>query len=205
VEGLLRAMGCMEELLQVIKTSADTTMTKQIFSSEPYNFTEAQTDAILGLTLRRLTSLEHQKLVDELTVLRTNIATYQEIMTMDAAVHEIIIQESQAIMEKYGTARKTIISTRDSKLIEPHELTENERYFFLFPLFLIRFYRFYFGSSLITITKNGYIKRIPMKEIEAQSRGGKGKSKAKFAVEEDTILHSFVCLDHDGILLFTNQ
>lgn len=63
----------------------------------------------------------------------------------------------------------------------------------------------YYDSSLITITKNGYIKRIPMKEIEAQSRGGKGRSKTKFAVEEDTILHSFVCLDHDGILLFTNQ
>lgn len=130
VEGLLRAMECMEALLQVIKTSSDTTMTKQIFSSPPYDFTEAQTDAILGLTLRRLTSLENQKLVDELNLLRTNIATYQEIMTHDAAVHEIIVQESQAIMEKFGVARKTMISTRDSKVIEPHDLTENERFFF---------------------------------------------------------------------------
>lgn len=118
----------MEALLKVIKTSKDTAATKQIFFSEPYNFSEAQTDAILGLTLRRLTSLERQKLVDELTTLREHISQYQVIMANDSAVNEIMIQESTAVIEKFGVPRKTIISAQGiAKEIGPSELTENER------------------------------------------------------------------------------
>ena len=142
----------------------------------------SQTDAILEMKLRRLTGLERSKIEDELEALREKIAYYKRVLSDDALVREIIKEELQEIKKKFGTPRKTRLSG-DAKDIDVEDLIADE-------------------NMVVTVTKAGYVKRLPVATYRQQKRGGKGMQGVNLK-DNDYVEHLFVASTHAYMLFFS--
>lgn len=152
-----------------------------------FNLTAVQADAILSLRLSRLTSLEIGKLETEHKELIQQIDNLKSIMLNDALVYDIIVAETQEIKEKHAIPRRSIIwNDNETTEFSVEDLLANDR-------------------SVIMVTASGYVKRLPILEFEAQSRGGKGKAGTKLSTDDDQVVHFFSCNDHDMILFITDK
>lgn len=185
VMGLMTALSKIDDIINIIKNSADTQSAKDLLFSEPYNFSVEQAEAILSLTLRRLTALEENKLKEEHEDLVAQISKLENLMLDDNEINHIIITESMALKNKHAIPRRTEI-IKDVTDFTDEDLLANER-------------------SVIITTRSGYIKRIPIDAFSAQSRGGKGKIGAKMSTDEDMVSQFFSCQDHDPILFLTDS
>ena len=183
VKGLVIALANIDEVIAIIKSSADRNEASQRLE-ERFLLSKKQCDAILDMRLQRLTSLEVQKLKDELAELEKLIAELQSILASESKIYEIVKQELTEIKEKYGDARKTEISI-DPGDIDVADLIEKE-------------------EVLISMTHFGYVKRMPVSEYKAQRKGGVGITGHK-TKEEDFIEKVFTTNTHDDILFFTNS
>ena len=149
----------------------------------PFDFTERQAQAIIELQLQRLTGMERQKILDELAELQKKIAGYLEILESDAILNKVIIEELRAMAKKFGSDRKTEIGG-EVREISIEDLIANE-------------------DMVVTVTKNGYLKRTSLDTYRKQSRGGRGRR--GMATREDDIVESlFIGKTHSYILVFTN-
>jgi DNA gyrase subunit A len=157
-------------------------------SPKSYNLTSVQADAILNLRLNRLTSLEIQKLNSEHEELLQQISLFKDIMSNDRLVYEMMKNETLEIKAKHSQPRRSVIWSDDEEPAEfkDEDLLANDR-------------------SVIIVTASGYVKRIPILEFEAQSRGGKGKAGTKLATDDDQVTHFFSCNDHDLVLFITDK
>ncbi|MBQ4053713.1 MAG: DNA gyrase subunit A, partial [Clostridia bacterium] len=183
IAGLVLALANVDEVIRIIKASADKYAAIDALTAA-FALDEKQANAILEMRLQRLTSLEVEKLNEELAALRATIEDLKDILANESRVLEIIRADLTEIKEKYPSERKSEISV-DYGNIDDEDLIDRE-------------------DIVITITHGGYIKRLPVDEYKAQGRGGKGIT-AHRPKDEDYVEKMFVCCTHDPILLFSSK
>jgi len=183
IAGLVLALANVDEVIRIIKASADKNAAIEGLTSA-FELDEKQANAILEMRLQRLTSLEVEKLKDELAALQATIADLKDILANEWRVMQIIRNDLTEIKNKYPSPRKTEISV-DYGNIDDEDLIERE-------------------DVVISITHSGYIKRLPVAEYKAQGRGGRGIT-AHRPKDEDYVEKMFVCCTHDPILLFSSK
>ncbi|MBO4572697.1 MAG: DNA gyrase subunit A [Clostridia bacterium] len=182
VKGLVIALADIDEVIAIIKRSKDRYEAAANLM-ERFLLDEKQANAILEMRLQRLTSLEVEKLRQELEELDATIADLKDILAKPERVRQIIKDDLIGIRDKYNCQRQTELSY-DPSSIEDADLIARE-------------------DVVISMTHFGYIKRLPTAEYQAQHRGGKGITAHK-PKEEDFIEKLFICSTHDRILFFTN-
>ena len=183
VAGLVLALANVDEVIKIIKASADKNAAIVGLTSA-FELDEKQANAILEMRLQRLTSLEVEKLKEELAALEALIADLKDILANEYRVMQIIRDDLEEIKNKYPSPRKSEISV-DYGNIEDEDLIDRE-------------------DVVISITHSGYIKRLPVSEYKAQGRGGRGIT-AHRPKDEDYVEKMFVCCTHDPILLFSSK
>ena len=146
--------------------------------------TEVQADEIVKMRLGQLTGLERQKIVDEFNSLKEKIADYEDILANHDRVLQIILDEVNEIKNKYGDERRTSIENVSGE-VDIEDLIPVE-------------------DNVVTLTNNGYIKRMPVSVYKAQHRGGRGVSAMKQR-EDDFVSEMFICSTHDHVLFITNK
>ncbi len=183
LQGLLTALANLDAIIALIRRSADSAIAKAELV-ETYALSEFQSDAILQMQLRRLTALEAGKIEKEHDELMTTIADLQDILSSRERVLTIITEEVAELKKNHSTPRRTRIEQSENELMD-EDLIANEK-------------------SVILITEQGYIKRMPVDSFEAQSRNTRGKAGAKMKVD-DAIDHFITCCDHDVVMLFSDR
>lgn len=181
VEGLLKAIDHIDEIIKIIRSSYSDAEQKLI---ERFGFSQIQAQSILEMRLKRLQGLEREKLEDEYKALLKEIKRLTEILASERLILNIIKEELTEIKEKFKDERRTKIKPREDE-INIEELIEEE-------------------DVVITLTKQGYIKRIPEDTYKVQNRGGKGVV-ALTTKEDDYVDSLFVTSTHNDILFFTNK
>ncbi len=182
IEGLVIALASIDEVIAIIKKSADKVEAGERLREE-FLLSEKQTTAILEMRLQRLTSLEVEKLKKELADLKALIAELRSIIDSPQKIDAIIRKEILEIKEKYNTPRKTEISI-DYGDIDIEDLIPKE-------------------EVVISLTHAGYIKRLAVSEYKSQNRGGVGVIGHK-PKEEDFVEHMFITNSHDHLFCFSN-
>ncbi len=183
VQGLVIALANIDEVVETIKKSRERQEAMDALMSK-FLLTDKQANAILEMKLARLTGLEVDKLNKELEDLKVTIADLEDILQKPERVHTIIREELTEIDNNYGVARRSELSY-DASDIDIEDLIARE-------------------DVVISMTNQGYIKRIPVSEYKAQNRGGFGVTAHK-TKEEDWVKKMFVCNSHDFILFFSNK
>jgi DNA gyrase subunit A len=181
LEGLKIAVDNIDEVVKIIRGSRDTDEAGERLR-ERFGLSEVQSKAILDMRLARLTGLELEKLEAELADVRAQIAELERILGSREVRMGIITEELTEISEKFGNDRRTKISDFGGDL-DVEDLIADE-------------------EMVITISHQGYIKRIPMDTYRAQHRGGRGL-KGMATKEEDWVEHLFVGSNHDQLMVFT--
>ena len=146
--------------------------------------TEVQADEIVKMRLGQLTGLERQKIVDEFNALKEKIADYEDILANHERVLQIILDEVNEIKNKFGDERRTTIENVSGE-VDIEDLIPVE-------------------DNVVTLTNNGYIKRMPVSVYKAQNRGGRGVTGMKQR-EDDFVSEMFICSTHDHVLFITNK
>jgi len=183
LEGYRIALANIDEIVEMIKNAEDVN-TARINLMENYNLSETQADAILRMRLQSLTGLERDKIEEEYADLQKKIAYYRSILIDEEKLLEIIKEEILEIKKKYNDARRTSIHERVTDL-EIEDLIEEE-------------------NIVITMTHQGYIKRMLIDSYRSQRRGGKGVIGIN-TKEEDFVENIFTTTTHYKFLFFTNQ
>jgi DNA gyrase subunit A len=181
--GLLLALDQLDPIIALIRAASDAATARQQLQ-ERHGLSEIQADAILQMQLRRLTALEADKIRLEHEDLVAKIADYKDILANRERVLTIITEELGVIRSRYLSPRRTEILDLEGGL-EDIDLIANER-------------------SVVLLTENGYLKRMPVSEFEATSRGTRGKAGTKTQGEEAVRLF-ISCNDHDNLLLFSDR
>ena len=180
LEGLLIAQDNIDEVIHIIRSSYDNA--KENLMTR-FGLDDVQAQAILDMRLKALQGLDREKLQTEYKELEEKIAYFLRILNDESLVKSILKEELTAIADKYGDDRKTEIQDVEDEL-DIEDLIEEEQ-------------------CVFTLTENGYIKRTPVSEYAAQSKGGMGK-KGITTREEDTVVDVFTASTHDYILFFTD-
>ena len=183
VKGLVIALANIDRVIEIIRQSADKNSACASLIEE-FVLSDKQANAILEMRLQRLTSMEVEKLKEELVELDKIILDLKDILANEARVKAIIRSDMEEIKEKYPSPRKTEISY-DYGNIEDADLIPVE-------------------DVVISLTHFGYVKRVPVAEYRTQRRGGKGVTAHK-PKEEDFVDNMFVTSTHDDILFFTDK
>jgi DNA gyrase subunit A len=183
LQGLLIALDNLDPVIHLIRSAADAATAKQGLV-EQFGLSDVQADAILQMQLRRLTALEAEKIQQEHEDLQLQIADFLDILNRRERLLGIIETEAIQIKEKFASPRRTLIEAMDGELGDI-DLIANEQ-------------------SVILVTEQGYIKRMPVSTFEAQSRATRGRAGARIK-EDDAVEHFFACNDHDSILFFSNR
>ena len=180
LEGLLIAQDNIDEVIHIIRSSYDNA--KENLMSR-FGLDDVQAQAILDMRLKALQGLDREKLQTEYKELEEKIAYFLRILNDENLVKSILKEELTAIADRFGDDRKTEIQDVEDEL-DIEDLIEEEQ-------------------CVFTLTENGYIKRTPVSEYAAQSKGGMGK-KGSTTREEDTVVDVFTASTHDYILFFTD-
>lgn len=183
VEGLLKALDIIDELIALIRSSRTIQIAKEGMM-EKWAFSDLQASAIVAMRLGQLTGLEKEKLQKEFDDLTAIVNRCKEILGDINVLMQVVKEELLQIKEKYGDKRRSEIEF-NSKDFKIEDMIPNEK-------------------VVITISHVGYIKRTPLSEYKTQNRGGKG-SKGSATREEDFIEHVYIASMHDYMLLFTNK
>lgn len=183
VEGLLKALDFIDEIISLIRNSATIAESKERLQ-ERFGFSELQSAAIVAMRLGQLAGLERQKLQDEFDELSAFIARCKEILENHDVLMQVVKDELLEIKEKYGDERRSQIeySSSDFRI---EDMIANE-------------------EVVVSVSHLGYIKRTPLSEYKVQNRGGKG-SRGGALRDEDFIEHVYTASMHDYILFFTEK
>ncbi|MEB3206585.1 MAG: DNA gyrase subunit A [Vampirovibrionales bacterium] len=182
--GLMIALGDLDAVIETIRKSKATDEARQGLMSK-YGLDHDQANAILEMQLRRLTSLEREKIAEEHGELTRQIADFKAILADRNRVLMIIKDELKELREKYGDERRTQIDPGTDAEFSIEDLTPNE-------------------PMAVFITRQGYIKRISLDSFERQRRATRGKGGIKTR-EEDDVAHFFATHMHDNVLFFTTK
>ncbi len=183
LEGLKIALDNIDEVIRIIRASrnVDTARTELM---EAFDLSERQAQAILDMRLQRLTSLETQKVIDELKEVKALIAHLKDLLSSHEKLLALVKDELQEVVDKHGDDRKTEIVPDEVEQIDVEDLIKRE-------------------NMVVIISKRGFIKRIPVRAYRRQGRGGKGSSSALLK-NDDFLEHLFISSTHNYILFVTN-
>lgn len=181
--GLRIALDHIDEIIKIIRGSQNSDIAKaQLIQN--FGLDDRQSQAILDMRLVRLTGLERDKIEAEYQDLQAKIADYKDILAKPERIDEIIYNELLDIQKRFGDDRRTKIAEGEAVSIEDEDLIEQK-------------------NVLLTLTHNGYIKRMPADEFKVQNRGGRG-IKGMGVQDDDFINHLIFSSTHDFLLFFTN-
>ena len=180
LEGLLVAQDNIDEVIHIIRTSYDDARQRLC---QRFDLDEIQAQAILDMRLKALQGLDREKLEKEYQELEERIAYFNQLLSSEEMLRGVLKEELTAIRDKYGDQRYTEIQDVEDE-IDIEDLIEEEQ-------------------CVFTLTQAGYIKRTPVSEYAAQSKGGMGK-KGITTREEDTVVDLFTASTHDYLLFFTD-
>lgn len=183
LEGLVIALDNIDEVISIIRSSRDDAEARARLI-ERFGLSEVQANHILEMRLRRLTGLEREKIETELAELREKIAYYKRVLGDENLVKEIIRDEMLEIKRRYADKRRTEIAD-EARDLDIEDLIADE-------------------DMVVTITRSGYIKRLPVATYRQQKRGGKGMSGVKLK-ENDFVEQLVIASTHDYMLFFTNK
>ncbi len=184
VEGLRIALDHIDEIIKIIRQSQTSEVAKSELMSK-YGLSDRQAQAILDMRLVRLTGLEREKIEAEYKKLMEAIADYKDILAHRERIQQIIYDELKEIQRRFGDARRTELQVGDITNLEDEDLIEQQ-------------------DIVVTLTHNGYIKRLPVDEFKSQNRGGRGV-KGMGVHSDDFIEHLISSSTHDMLLFFTNS
>lgn len=182
LEGYLIAIEHLDEIVKVIKESADRDAAKAVLMAR-YGFSERQATAVLELRLYQLTGLERDKVAAEYQELQQKIAYYRAVLASEALVRGIIKDELQGLLKHHPSPRLTKIIAAEGEM-EMEDLIANE-------------------SAIITISEDDYIKRMPITTFKEQRRGGQGIAGIGMKRDDDAIKGVYVANAHDTLMIFT--
>ncbi len=183
LEGLMIALQNLDDVLEIIR-KAESGATAEAALVERYNLSKRQAHGILDMKLQRLTGMEQDKIRSDHEELGKAIADYKDILEKEERVIKIIRDESVEIRDKYGDERRTQIIEGDSSIMIEELINEED--------------------MVVTISREGYIKRSSVSEYRLQRRGGKGRL-GMGTKDEDFVEQLFVANTHDYLLFFTNK
>ncbi len=183
LEGIQKALDHIDEIITLIRASKTTSEARDGLIQR-FEFTEVQAKAILEMQLQRLTSLERQKILDELKELSEKIAELREILANDVKLRGVIVKELREVQKKYGDDRRTAIVDEEGEIRLEDLIAEED--------------------VVLTVTHTGYVKRTPLSVYRSQGRGGKGRIGMKTR-EEDVGTNVFVANTHSFVLVFTDR
>jgi DNA gyrase subunit A len=184
LEGLRIALDNLDAVITLIRSSRTTDIAREGLMTQ-FNLSEKQAQAILDMRLQRLTGLEREKIEDEFQSLMKLIAELKAILADEEKILEIIREELLEIKERFNDKRRTEIVMGGIENIEDEDLIPRE-------------------NIVISLTHNGYIKRLPVSTYRAQRRGGRG-IQGMGTNEDDFVEHLITTSSHDTILFFTNK
>ncbi len=183
LEGLLKALDHIDRVIEIIRSSEDVPMARASLMKE-FELSEIQANAILDMRLARLTGLQRKELEDEYAELIKTIADYKDILANRSRVMAIIKNDCQEMLAKYGDERKTEIVAAAEDISIEDMIAEEE--------------------MAVTVSHDGYLKRMALDVYRKQGRGGKGVTGSGLK-DGDFIEHLFIGITHDYILFFTNK
>jgi DNA gyrase subunit A len=184
LEGLRIALDNLDAVISLIRSSRTTDIAREGLMTQ-FNLSEKQAQAILDMRLQRLTGLEREKIEEEFQNLMQLIAELKAILADEEKVLEIIREELTEIKDRFNDVRRTEIVSGGLEMIEDEDLIPRE-------------------NIVITLTHNGYVKRLPVSTYRAQRRGGRG-IQGMGTNEDDFVEHLITTSTHDTILFFTNK
>ncbi len=184
IEGLIKALDDIDNVVQKIKQSKDVVTARSILVSD-YSLTEVQAKAILDMRLQKLASLEQEKIREEHKSLLELIAELKDILGSEQRILDIIKAELSEMKDRYGDSRRTEIGAAIEEELSVQDLIEEE-------------------DMVVTITHAGYIKRLPADTYRKQARGGRGVIGAS-TKDEDFVEHLFIASTHSDVLFFTDK
>ncbi len=183
LEGLIKALDSVDAVIQTIRNAQDTE-TARLNLMNRFDLSEAQANAILDMQLRRLAALEQMKLREEYNEVQARIQYLEDLLNSPKKILGLIRDDLDDIIEAYGDERRTEILYGVDADFNEADLIKEE-------------------NVIITLTEQGYIKRVPASEYRAQRRGGKGVI-GMATRDEDTLYDIFHCNTHDTLLFFTD-
>jgi DNA gyrase subunit A len=181
--GLKKALENIDEVVEIIKKSSNVNMARANLM-ERFDFTEIQAQAILDMRLQKLTSLETQKILDELAEIMKFINYLEDLLAHEEKILDVIKEETQEVAEKYGNKRRTEIRIEEIGSMNMEDFIEKE-------------------DMVVLISNRGFIKRVPLSAYKEQGRGGKGSNSATLK-DGDFIEHIFLANTHSYILFVTS-
>lgn len=184
LHGLKIALDNIDEVIKTIR-AASTQDQAKIDLIAKFQLSERQAEAILSMQLRRLAALERKKIEDEIAELEALIARYKEILANMQLIMDILFEETQEMIDKYGDDRRTEVVTNALGKFTITDTIPNE-------------------EMVVTVTKENYIKRVPTTTFKAQKRGGKGVI-GLTTKEEDEIQQMMATRNHNQLLFFTTE
>lgn len=182
LEGFVIALDNIDEVIRIIRASKTDSEAKEALT-QSFSLSEKQSEAILEMKLRRLTGLEREKIEQELAELREKIEYYKRVLSDKNLLKQIIKEELLEIKDKYNTKRLTKI-TDEAKELDVEDLIAEE-------------------EVAVTVTKAGYVKRLPVATYRQQKRGGKGMQGVNLK-ESDFVEHLFISSTHAYMLFFSS-
>jgi len=183
LEGLEIALQNIDEVVEIIKSSDDVGIAKNRLMAR-FTLSEVQAQAILDMRLQKLTSLETQKIVDELGELKGKIEYYKELLSSESKILQVAADELRETNEKFKDERRTEIRADEVEQLDVEDLITEE-------------------DMVVLVSNRGFVKRVPLTAYRRQGRGGRGSSSAKLR-DEDFINHLFVASTHDYIMFVTS-
>lgn len=183
-EGLQIALNFLDEIIAIIRASSSGEAARSEMVTR-FGLTQIQAEAILNMQLRQIAQLERQKIEEEYKGLLKQMAQLEDILVNPARLLRIMKDELRGLRDKYGDERRTRILPMEAEDINDEDLIPEE-------------------ETLVTISRDGYIKRVPLDTYRDQKRGGRGKQAANLK-EEDQLAHLFVATTTHYILFFTNR
>ncbi len=184
LEGLRIAVEFLDEVIKIIRGSHTAEIARNQLMSK-FGLSQLQANAILDMQLRSLTALEREKIEEDYKTLLKRIGWLEDLLSDPIKILNVIKGELTYLKDKFGDQRKTRIIPMEADEIGEEDMIPDE-------------------ETIITITRDGYIKRVPIDTYRAQKRGGRGKIGAT-AKEEDKVAHLFVATTHHYILFFTDR
>ena len=183
LEGLKIALENIDEVVEIIKTSdnVDHARTRLM---ERFELSERQSQAILNMRLQQLTSLETQKILDELKEILALIAYLKDLLSSEEKILGVVKEETEDVVKKYGDERRTNIVADEIEALDEEDLIQKE-------------------NMVVVMSNRGFIKRVPVTSYRNQGRGGKGASTATLK-NDDFIENLFVASTHDHILFVSS-
>lgn len=184
LRALIVAIDNIDEVIKIIRGSRDTQSAKNALM-ERFGFDDVQSQAIVDMQLKRLTSLEIQDLRKELEEIEALILHLKDLLAHPEKILSLIKDETRELAEKYGDERRTDIVADEVEQINIEDLIKEE-------------------EMVVLISNLGYIKRLPVTAYKTQGKGGKGSNSAKL-VEDDFINQIFIASTHDYVMFITNE